>query len=50
MARSLSRAFIAAHLAGAMSASGHYDFEAHAPDKYRARVLAFLAQALQRPN
>jgi uncharacterized protein len=30
--------------------AGHYDFEAHAPDAYRARVLAFLAQALQRPN
>jgi fermentation-respiration switch protein FrsA (DUF1100 family) len=30
--------------------AGHYDFEAHAPGAYRARVLAFLAQALQRPN
>jgi uncharacterized protein len=30
--------------------AGHYDFEAHAPDQYRARVLRFLAQALQRPN
>ena len=30
--------------------AGHYDFEAHAPDAYRARVLPFLAQALQRAN
>lgn len=30
--------------------AGHFDFAAHAPDEYRARVLRFLAQALQRPN
>ncbi|MEA2930773.1 MAG: uncharacterized protein QOG38_3201 [Hyphomicrobiales bacterium] len=30
--------------------AGHFDFEAHAPEQYRAYVLPFLAQRLQRPN
>lgn len=30
--------------------AGHYDFESFAPDEYRARVLPFLTQALQRAN
>jgi uncharacterized protein len=30
--------------------AGHFDFEAHAPEQYRTRVLTFLAQTLQRPD
>jgi uncharacterized protein len=30
--------------------AGHFDFAAHAPEQYRAHVLPFLAEWLQRPN
>jgi fermentation-respiration switch protein FrsA (DUF1100 family) len=33
-----------------LNGAGHYDFESYAPDEYRARVLPFLTQKLQRPD
>jgi fermentation-respiration switch protein FrsA (DUF1100 family) len=32
----------------AVEGAGHYDLEGHAPDAYRARVVAFLAERLRR--